>query len=57
MELMLGELYDWAQMRKHEGLTNILFCHVTSEKYDTIINDLNKQYTKAKTIQEIQKYH
>lgn len=51
------ELYDWAQNRKEEQLTQIFFCYSTTEEYDIIAQELNQLFSSAKTVQGTQKYH
>lgn len=51
------ELFDWAQKRKEEQLTQIFFSYATTTEYEHIKEQLNEQYSKAITIQGTQKYH
>ena len=51
------ELYEWACLRKEDQLTKINFCYTTSEDYKVAAQELEKQYSVAKTIPGTQKYH
>ena len=51
------ELYEWACLRKEHQLTKINFCYTTSEDYKVVAQELQKQYSVAKSIPGTHKYH